>query len=210
MHRIAIEERNTRSPRGIAIAARIALTAFAFSCLFMGCKGSSDVGSVAVGVTPDFIPESPTVSGLFVSLEESAVSGGRITIDVVVTEVPVPVSGIALKLRYPGDIAKFEQCLDGDLFDPGSCTVSQTPLDTDRVFIYRGITNPEPPVPVSGSRVVVRMVFIVFGTGIGSANLSPNLVFEAQNIGGGDASAVLDANGDAITVDWFAGTIMGI
>ncbi len=169
-----------------------------------GCKSGSDLPRVAVGITPDFGPETPTVTTDFVSLEKSTVSGGRIILDVVVTDVSTPISGIALKLTIPSDIAKLEACHDGNLFAPGTCFINPTPKGVNEVFIGRTITNPEPPVAVVGSKTIVRLEFVVFAEGGG------DIVFEAQNLGGGDASALLDSNGDPIFVNWFAGSLSGL
>jgi len=175
------------------------------------CKDGSQGESALIGVTADFMPESPAVNDHFVSMEVASVSGGRITLNVIVTDVTEDVSGIALKINFPGDIAFFEECLDGDLFSSGSCVASQPPLKDDEVFIGRSlIGNQEQPMPVSGSRTVVRLVFVVFGTGSGAGMQTPNIIFQAQNIGGGDATALLDANGDPIPIDWFTGPLMGL
>lgn len=190
-------KRYARAPAVTAVAVLLAT-------LCPGCKSGSDLDAPSIGVLAGFIPEPPTVATDFVALQTGVQSGGRITLDVVVTEVAEPVSGIALKLKFPGNIAKFERCLDGDLFAPGTCHASQAGLGADEVFIGRTITAPEPPVAVSGSKTIVRIEFVVFGFGAG------DVVFEAQNLGGGDASALLDANGDPILVDWFAGALTGM
>jgi hypothetical protein len=188
-----------RGKARFAAAAALIVAAWGF-----GCKGGSDLETPMIGVTAGFVPDPPTVSSAFVSLQQSVQSGGRITLDVVVTDVVEPVSGIALKIAFPGNIAKFDRCLDGDLFAPGTCYVSQAGLGADEVFIGRSIVAPESPVSVSGSRTIVRIEFVVYGFGAG------DIVFEAQNLGGGDASALLDANGDPILVTWFAGSLTGM
>ena len=192
---------------------QIAMVGALISCCIGGltaCKDGSRVEAVPIGVTADFMPDSPNVNDHYVSLEKANVSGGRITLDVVVTDVATDVSGIALKINFPGDIAFFEECLDGDLFSSGSCVANQPPLKADEVFIGRSLINPEQPMPVIGSRTAVRLVFVVFGTGIGVGNQTPNIIFQAQNIGGGDATALLDASGQPILVGWFTGTLMGL
>jgi hypothetical protein len=174
--------------------------------LTLACKGESGITPVRLGITPDFEPAAATPSSDSVSLQKSTVNGENITLDVVVTDVSEPISGIAIKLMFPGDIAQFEGCSDGDLLPAGTCYVSQTPLHTDEVFIGRTIVNPDQPVPAVGSRTILRLKFLVFGTGTGNTDV----IFEAPNLGGGDASALLDANGDPIFVkNWYGGILSG-
>ena len=59
------------------------------------------------------------------------------------------------------------------------------------------------PVPVNGTQIIIRVEFLVFGEGSGPID------FLAPNIGGSDASALLDENGDPIEVKWFSGVITG-
>lgn len=172
----------------------------------LACKGETGITPVPLGVTPDFEPEAAAPSSNKVSLQKSAVDGEHITLDVVVTDVSEPISGIAIKLTFPGDIALFESCTINDiLLPPGTCFVSQTPLKTEEVFIGWTIVNPQPPVSVAGSWTILRLRFLVFGLGAGSTDV----VFEAPNLGGGDATALLDANGDPIFVNWYGGTLSG-
>ena len=58
-------------------------------------------------------------------------------------------------------------------------------------------------LPVSGSRVIVSLEFLVFGVGVDPLNV------EGQNLGGSDASALLDGNGDPIFVRWYSGAVVG-
>jgi len=168
------------------------------------CKGASSLSPVPLGVVPDFEPAA-TPSSSSVSLQKSEISGEHITLDVVVKDVSEPISGIAIKLTFPGDIALFESCADGDLLPPSTCYVSQTPLHTNEVFIGRTIINPEQPVSAVGNRTIVRIKFLLFHVG----GLPDNVVFEAQNLGGGDATALLDAAGDPIIVTWHGGMLSG-
>src|SRR5512145_2427616 len=59
------------------------------------------VGSIpgASNVSADFQPETvpPGITDLYVALDEGSISGNRIVLDVVVTGVSEPVSGIAIK-----------------------------------------------------------------------------------------------------------------
>jgi hypothetical protein len=197
-----------------AFLRRGALVGALISCCIGGlaaCKDGSRVEGVPIGVTADFMPDSPNVNDHYVSLEKANVSMGRITLDVVVTDVATEVSGLALHISFPGDIAFFLECLDGDLFSSGSCIASQPPLKSDEVFIGRSlIGSQEQPMPVSGRRTAVRLVFVVFGTGIGIGNQTPNIIFEAQNIGGGTALLDGKLKPEVIDVEWFTGTLMGL
>lgn len=158
-------------------------------------------------VIPDFTAMAPTVTTDYVSLRRATVDGSRITLDVVVTNVDEPISAIALKLTYPNDFARFSKCSDGNLFSvPGTCYSAEPAPGSGEVFIGRSIVAPELPVAVSGSKVAVRLEFIVFGSS--GADGSP-IVFEGQNLGGGDASAVLDATGAPMFVHWYAGKLIG-
>jgi len=190
----------------------------ALSCILLvltmtmpGCKQAVDLdnllgsGSGGAAVSPDFQPEavSPGVNDHYVTLRKSAVRRNQITLDVVVTDVSEPVSGIAIKLTYDPTVARFAGCADGTLFQPGTCYASESPAGSGEVFIGRSITAPETAIAVVGSRTIVRLSFSL---------IQPNqttIVFEAQNLGGGDATALLDANGNPILVSWFEGTLLG-
>lgn len=185
----------------------IRLTALLALCALAGaCKGESRITPIRLGVIPDFEPAIMTPSSSSVSLQKSAVDGEHITLDVVVTDVSEPVSGIAIKLMFPGEIALFEDCsINESLLPLGTCYVSQTPLNTEEVFIGWTIVNPQQPVSVVGSWTILRLKFLVFGLGTGSTDV----VFQAPNLGGGDATALLDADGDPIFVTWYGGTLSG-
>jgi hypothetical protein len=172
----------------------------------LGCKGEEGINPAPLGVTPDFEPGAATPGGGSVSLQKGPIDGERITLDVVVTDVSEPISGIAMKLDFPGDIALFEGCSDGDLLPPGNCYVSPSPLRADEVFIGRTIVNPQQPVPAAGARTILKLRFLVFGV---CDVCSPNVAFVAPNLGGGDSTALLDAQGDPILVNWYAGTLSG-
>ena len=168
----------------------------------MGCSGSSDPGGgVGITVMPAFDPV-PALPVARVTLVESSVSSGRITLDLVLSEIVEPVSGVAIKLSYPAEISRFIACRDGDLFPPGRC-IEEEPPGLGEVFLSLTIINPEPAVDASGSVVAARLEFLVFEIGEGA------IEFEGQNLAGSDASAVLDASGDPIFVSWFAGIISG-
>jgi hypothetical protein len=179
---------------------------FAVCALAVACKGEARVTPVRLGVIPDFEPAVPTPPSDSVSLQESAVNGEHITLDVMVTDVSEPISGIALHLRFPGDIALFESCsINENVLPPGDCYVSQTPLHADEVLVGWTIVKPQQPISVAGSWTILRLKFLVFGVGTGSSGV----VFESPNLGGSDASALLDANGDLIYVTWYGGTLSG-
>jgi hypothetical protein len=154
----------------------------------------------------DFIaePRSPGVTSRYVSLQTRSVDGGRIVLDLVVSEIDVPVSGVVIKLTYPDSFGKFVRCLDGDLFPPGSCFFSEPGPGAGEVFVGRVVQGGTPAPTVNGDQIALRLEFLIFGTGQGP------IVIEAQNLGGSDASAVLDVDGNPIPVDWFSGTIVGI
>jgi len=175
--------------------------------LAAACKGGENLDPVPLGVTPEFAPAATTPAGGSVSLQKSSVSGEHITLDVVVTDVGEPISGIAIKLKFPKDIALFESCSDGDLLAPGTCYVSPAPLGSDTVFVGRTIVNPQQPVPAVGSRTIVRLKFLVFG--VDPAPVPDNVAFQSQNLGGGDATALLDSAGDPIFVTWYGGMLSG-
>ena len=146
---------------------------------------------------------SEEVAQAFVSMRQGSVNGTRVIVDVVVTEVSEPISGLAMKLTYPARISGFVGCLDGELFPPGACFGRETSAAGGEVFISRSLTAPDPPLPVSGSRVIVSLEFLVFGEGVDPLNV------EGQNLGGSDASALLDRNGDPIFVRWYSGAVVG-
>jgi hypothetical protein len=171
----------------------------------VACKEGGDLADASVAVSADFLEETvpARVMDHLVQLEKGSVQGELITLNVVVTEVSEPVSGIALKLSYPSQFAKFSKCMDGDLLPspPGAC-ISAEPAPGE-VFIGRSIQAPQSPTPVAGSQVIVRIQFLLTQKGSG------NIIIEAQNLSGGDASALLDANGDPIRVQWYSGVLSG-
>ena len=111
---------------------------------------------------------------------------------------------MALKLTYPESFSKFITCADGDLFEPGTCFFSEPSPGSGEVFVGRTLTGGEAAPSVSGTRVAVRLQFLVFNQGQGP------ITIEGQNLGGGDASALLDPSGNPIQVDWFSGDLVGI
>jgi len=174
-----------------------------------GCKEGEDFaglgGSNLRRIDPDFAPEtgSGTVTSDLVTLQIGSVTDNKITLDVVVTNVATPISGIAIRLSYPRGIATFLRCADGDLFQPGSCQAAESPAGSGKVVVSRSLVAPEPPVGATGSVVIVRLQFAMIAVGTGP------IVFEAQNLGGGNATALLDANGNPILVAWFEGELIG-
>ena len=157
------------------------------------------------GIVPTFATEEipPSVTERFVLLQSSSVDGDRIVLDVVVTEVNEPVSGVVLKLGYPAEFSAFIGCTDGDLFPPGACFFAEPGPGSGEVFVARTVTDVAQATPAAGDQVVLRIEFLVFGVGMGP------IVIEGQNLGGSDVSALLDVNGDPIFVQWFAGTLTG-
>lgn len=177
----------------------------------LGCQEAVNLDDLidsnpgASKVSADFQPETvpPGVTDHYVALTRNSASGNRIMLDVVVTGVSEAVSGIAIKLSYDPSVARFTGCSDGNLFQPGTCYWSEQPAGSGEVFIGRSITAPEQPISVAGSGTIVRLSFEITQTG------QSTIVFEAQNLGGGDATALLDANGDPILVSWFEGALIG-
>ncbi len=170
--------------------------------LVAGCQEGNPLTTAILPATPGFTPEVVTAPDRHVSLRVGSIDAGRIVLEVVVADVDVPVSGVAMKLTYPGSFSQFVACTDGDLFQPGgTCTFNES--SPSEVFLYRGITAPEPAVTISGERVAARVEFLVFGAG------TAPIVFEGQNLGASEASAVLDAGGQPIFVEWFSGMLRG-
>ena len=170
-----------------------------------GCKEGDPISGGISPAVASFAAEAPPggVVSELVTLEQYSTSGGRIVLDVVITEVDEPVTGVALKVTYPNAFSKFVSCTDGDLFPPGACYFDEPAEGSGEVFIGRAVSGAGQATPVVGSRVPVRLEFLVFGKGAGEIR------FEGQNIGGSDASAVLDTNGDPIFVHWCAGVLEG-
>ena len=178
---------------------------FLLSLLPAACKeGNPLTGGISpadAAFTPQTRPAGVTSN--YVSLRESSVDGGRIVFDIVVSDVDTLVTGIALKLTYPDTFSRFVKCTDGSLFSSGTCYFAEPSVGSGEVFIGRSITDPAQATLVSGDQVVVRLEFLVFGEGSGP------IVIEGQNLGGGDASALLGAGGATIFVNWYSGTMQG-
>jgi hypothetical protein len=170
-----------------------------------GCKAGNPITGGIAPATANFMPQQrdPGVTANYISLIPSSFNAGRIILDVVVTEVDEPVSGIALKLTYPDSFSKFISCSGGDLFPPAQCYYAEPAPGSGEVFIGRTITAPNQATVVAGDQVIVRVEFLAFGLGQGM------ITIEGQNLGGGDASALLDVNGDPIFVNWYSGTLLG-
>lgn len=182
----------------LALAALFAITSLS------GCKDGDEIVSGFVIPSAAFDAEPPTgTASDFVTLEPSVTDGGTIVLDVVLHDVDESVSGIALKLTYPPDFSKFIGCTDGDLFTSGGCFAAEPVDGTGELFIGRSAGSAADATVVTGDHVVVRLEFLVFSEGTGS------IVFEGQNLGGSDASAVLDTNGEPIFMNWFSGTLTG-
>ena len=155
-------------------------------------------------IVPTFVSEEipPGVTDDYVALQSSSVDGEQIVLDVVVTEVHEPVSGIVLKLSYPAEFCTFVGCTDGEFFPPGPCFSAEP--TAGEVLVAISVTSPDQATPVTGAQVIVRLEFAVDALGEGP------IVIEGQNLGGGDASALLDVNGDLVFVQWFSGTLQGL
>jgi len=184
----------------------VVLLALAVGGALVACKEGNPIDEVIAPASAEFTEQQipAGVSDHHVSLRTSAVSAGRITLDVVITEIDQPVTGIAIKLSYPESFSRFVKCTDGTLFPADTCYFAEPGPGSGEVFVARTVTSPDQATTVTGSQVVARIEFLVFGVDSGAIR------FEGQNLGGGDASAVLDVNGDPIFVQWFAGVLEGL
>jgi hypothetical protein len=171
----------------------------------VACKEGNPIANTISPATAAFEEHDPPagVSDHLVMLQSGSSTGGRITLDVVLSEIEEPVTGIALKLTYPEDFSKFVECEDGSLFPSGTCYYSEPASGSGEVFIGRAVTGVADATPVDGSEIVVRLEFLVFGVGAGAIRI------EGQNLAGSDASAVLDEAGDPILVEWVSGDLVG-
>ncbi len=172
--------------------------------LAIGCKGGGSLDTGVVLATAGFVAEDrpANITGDYVSVQTNLVDESRIVLDLIITQVDEPITGIAVKLTYPEDFIQFTQCTDGELFPPGECIIPPG-LVSSPVFLVRAVSVAQ-ATPAVGDQVVLRVEFVVFGTGQGP------IIIEGQNLGGGDASAVLDIKGDPIEVQWFSGEILGM
>jgi hypothetical protein len=173
--------------------------------LCAACRDGSPIEDGLTPAEPGFVTDPPPqgVDSRYVSLQVSSIDGSRITLDVVVSEVDEPVTGLAIKLTYPDSFSKFTSCQDGDLFPPGGCFFSEPAPGSGEVFLSRSVNGIAEAREVVGDRVILRVEFLVFGEGSGT------IVIEGQNLGGGDSSALLDLDGDPILVQWLSGVLRG-
>jgi hypothetical protein len=184
----------------------IAISLVVLVLLAAGCKEGDPISGTISPASASFVEESPPagVTDHVVEFKTSTVDGGRITLDVVITEINEPITGVAMKLTYPDAFSKFVSCTDGSLFPAGPCYFDEPESGSGEVFIGRTVTGVAQATEVNGSQVVVRLEFLVFGNGEGMIRI------EGQNLGGGDASAVLDVNGDPVFVQWYSGMLRGM
>ncbi len=174
--------------------------------LAIGCKEGGSLDTGVVLATAGFVADDrpANVTSDYVSVQTSLIDDGRIVLDLIITEVDQPITGIAVKLTYPEDFSKFTQCIDGELFPPGTCFFAEPGPGSGEVFVSRSVSSVEQATPAAGDQVVLRVEFLVFDVGQGP------IIIEGQNLGGSDTSAVLDINGDPIFVQWFSGEILGM
>jgi len=197
-----------RLPAGFRWRAVVAV-AVGCACLLPACKDGRTITSGFTIAEAVFAPDDPgAAADHFVSLDLSSSNVGTVFLDVVIHDVSQLVSGIALKMSYPAAFSRFIGCTDGQLFPPPSnpdyaCFADEDPDNLGELILGRS-SVPADFTEVTGGVAVLRMEFLVFGLGEGP------IVFEGQNLGGGDASAVLDENGDPIFMQWFSGTLSGI
>jgi hypothetical protein len=170
----------------------------------VACKAGDELVNPPALAVPDFTPKVPLVTTRYVSMAKGAVSEQHITLDIAITDVSEPITAIAIKLHYPREFSRFYSCSDGNLFSPpGTCYATDTSAGSGEVFLARSISAPSEATTVTGTKVVMKVEFVVFGRS------ADDVVFEATNLGGGDASAVLDVNGDPILMTWYSGTLVG-
>lgn len=192
-----------RTSRGTRWPAMM-LIGIAASQLFVACKAGQELTNPPVVAVPDFTSQTPTVSSRYVSVAKGTISGSRINLDIAISDVNEPVTAIAIKLHYPSAFARFVSCTDGNLFPAaGTCYATETSTGSGEVFLARSVGAASEATTVTGTKVVMHVEFIVFG------KATDSIAFEATNLGGGDASAVLDVNGDPILMHWYAGTLIG-
>jgi len=187
---------------------RSLVTLVVASFVFLSACACKEGNPITGGIAPAqaaFVAEDrpANVTSDYVSLRQESIDGGRVYLDVVVTDVDQAVTGIALKLTYPDAFSKFVACSDGDLFPPGQCHFAEPAPESGDVFIGRTITAPAQATTVSGDVVIVRLEFLVFGKG------DDSIVIEGQNLGGSETSALQDENGDPIFVEWYSGRLRG-
>jgi hypothetical protein len=168
----------------------------------MACKETETIVIEDLQPTATFVSEHrPShVTDHYVSLRQRSVRGGRIVLDVVVSEIPQAVSGVALSMSYPSGFSRFMGCRDGELFPVTRDPICSEPA-TGSLLIVRSIVAPEPGAAVRGDQVALQLEFLVFGVADGPA------LFEAQNVVGG--SAILSVAGDPMHVSWFGGWLGG-
>jgi len=188
--------------RRLLIPVALGLLITSVSCKEGDTLVSGGSGGIATAsFSPSTIPTGVTEE--YISIRTNSVDGGRILLDVVVTDVDKLVAGIALKLNYPAAFSRFVKCTEGDLFPSGTCYFSETSVGSGEVFIGRTATGVSQATEVTGSQVIVRAEFLVFGIGDGPLEIL------GQNLGGGDTSALLDTSTQPILVQWFAGDLSG-
>jgi len=173
---------------------------------FVACKDSDPLELAIAPAIAGFTAEArpANVTSRYVSLAIESLTENRVVLNVVLSEIDEPVTALAMKLTYPREFSRFvPPCEDGDLFPPGDCIAAEPGTGSGEVFIVRSVQGIQQATEVVGDRVVARVEFLVFGAAEGP------IVIEGQNLGGGDASAVLDLTGDPIFVEWFAGTLRG-
>ena len=172
----------------------------------VGCKEGDPLDAGISPASPGWLAEvpAPEVTDHFVTIRQSSTSGGTITLDVVVTEVDERVGSLSMKLTYPREFSRFNQCADGDLFAQGiPCRAIEEGEGSGEVLISAAAEGAQNATPVSGERVIVRLSFLVFGVGEGPLGIV------GPNLGGSDVTALEDSDGNIIQVDWYSGVLTG-
>jgi len=172
----------------------------------VGCREGDPLDAGINPATPGWLAEDPGtgVTDHFVTIRRSSTDGGTITLEVVVTEVDESVGSLSMKLTYPREFSRFDRCLDGDLFEVGiPCLALEEGEGSGEVLISAAAAGPQDATSVSGEQVIVRLNFLVFGVGQGELGIvGPNLV-------GSEVTALQDADGDIIQMDWYSGVLTG-
>ncbi|MCP3980515.1 MAG: hypothetical protein GY716_14530 [bacterium] len=184
------------------VAACVALTLLVTTA----CKSGDTLGSGIVPAVADFTPEASSVDERYVSMQTRSIDGGRIVLDVLLTDVDEPVGGVAFSIGYPNNFSQFVEVTDSEIFDSGNCFFSESAPRSGEVFIGCTVIGPT-AAAVEGTQIAASLQFLVFGAAEAD---SPNIDFLGQNLGGG-GSAVLDGSNQPqpILVDWFTGTLQG-
>ncbi len=167
--------------------------------LLLGCGGGGGGGGGAPAPGPPTNPTGPSSVSLDASAPTSGISvgsgdgtsGTRLEVDVIATDVSI--YGIAFDLVYPSSIVSYSGSADGVFLGGDGSGTSIQVSDTGAGRLIVGATRLGNVGVITGSGVVLTLVFQA--TSIGSGTLS----FEANEAVGGV--------GEDLTLSWSGGTI---